>query len=84
MARAFEPFTEYITYLGKGKFDGYFNSARPEDSVDLVTDLDVKLPSLPMPLLHNLGKSKNDERIEQLFIRDTVFVSFCIIFMVDD
>ena len=81
MARAFEPFTEYITYLAEGKFDGYFNSAQPED---LVTDLDLKLSFQPMLLLHDLGKSKNEERIKQLFIPDTVFVSFCIIFLVDD
>ena len=71
MARAFEPFIKYITYLAKGNLDGYFNSIRPED---LVNDLEVELPSLPMLLLHDLGESKNEERIKHLFIPDTVFV----------
>jgi len=81
MARAFEPFTKYITYLAKGNLDGYFNSTRPED---LVNDLEVGLPSRPMLLLHDLGESKNEERINHLFIPDTVFVPFRIFFTLVD
>ena len=42
MVSALEPFNQYITYLAEGKLDGYFDSIRPED---LVTDLEVELPS---------------------------------------
>jgi hypothetical protein len=73
MLTALEPFTQYITYLAEGKLDGYFNSIRPED---LVTDLRVKLPMQPMLLLHDLGKYTNREKIEHLFVCDTVFVVF--------
>jgi len=79
MATALEPFNQYITYMTMGKLDGYFDSIRPED---LVTDLEVELPSQPMFLLHDLGK--DEESIKRLFCRDIVFVSFCIIFIVDD
>jgi hypothetical protein len=73
MLAALEPFTQYITYLAKGKLDGYFNSIRPED---LVTDLEVQLPTRPMLLLHDLGKYTNKETIEHLFAGGTVFVVF--------
>lgn len=79
MATALEPFNQYITYLAKGKLDGYFDSIRLED---LVTDLEVELPSQPMLLLHDLGK--DEESIKRLFCGDIVFVSFCIIFIVND
>lgn len=71
MVSALEPFNQYITYLAEGKLDGYFDSIRPED---LVTDLEVELPSWPTLLLHDLGKSMNDERIKRLFVARTVFV----------
>ena len=73
MLAALEPFTQYITYLAKGKLDEYFNSIRPED---LVTDLKVELATQPMLLLHDLGKYTNRETIERLFVCDTVRVSF--------
>ena len=75
MTCAFEPFTKYISYLANGKLDGYFDSIKPED---LVTDLEVQLPSHPMLLLHHLGNYPDDERIQHLFRRDrdTVFVFF--------
>jgi hypothetical protein len=74
MAKAFERFTEYITYLAEGKLDGYINSTRPED---LVTDLKkIKLPSRPMLLLHDLGTDQGKERIQGLFADDTMFGSF--------
>jgi hypothetical protein len=74
MAAAFKPFIQYITYLAQGKLDGYLNSTRPED---LVTDLEVILPSRPMLLLHDLGTYLDKERIQSLFAPDTVSVSFC-------
>ena len=78
MFTALEPFTQYITYLAKGKLDGYFNSIQPED---LVTDLKVTLPTQPMLLLHDLGKYTNKETIENLFVCDTVFVVFLASFL---
>jgi hypothetical protein len=74
MLTALKPFAVYITYLAEGKLDGYFSSIRPED---LVTDLQVNLPSWPMLLLHDLGTYQDKERIQNLFVPDTVFVSFC-------
>jgi hypothetical protein len=74
MLAVLEPFTQYITYLAKGKLDGYFNSIRPEG---LVTDLEVQLPMRPM-LLHNLSKYTNRETIEHLFAGGTVFVVFLV------
>lgn len=32
-----------------------------------------------MLLLHDLGRSSDMERIKQLFVADTVFVSFCVV-----
>lgn len=69
MLTAFQPFTQYITYLAKGGLDRYFDSTRPED---FITDPDVGLPTHPMLLLHNLGRSSDMERIKQLFVADTV------------
>jgi hypothetical protein len=60
-----KPFTHYITYLVEGKLDGYFSSIQPED---LVTDLNVKLPSWLMLLLHDLGMYKDEKRIQELFV----------------
>ena len=80
MLTALKPFTQYMTYLAEGKLDGYFNSTRPED---LVTDLKVALPTRPMLLLHDLGRYSNGEQIDGLFVPDTVFVSSCVVFMVD-
>ena len=81
MLTALKPFTQYITYLAEGGLDRYFDSTRRED---FVTVLDVKLPTQPMLLLHDLGKSSNMERINDLFVTDTVFVSFCVVSMVND
>jgi len=81
MLTALKPFTQYMTYLAEGKLDGYFNSIQPED---LVTDLNVVLPTRPMLLLHDLGGHSNREQIDGLFVPDTVFVSSCVVFMVDD
>jgi hypothetical protein len=78
MLTALKPFTQYITYLAKGGLDRYFDSTRHED---FVTVLDVMLPTQPMLLLHDLGKSSNMERINDLFVADTVFVSFCVVSM---
>lgn len=76
MLTALKPF-KYMTYLVEGKLDVYFNSIRPED---LVTGLEVELPTRPMLLLHDLGRHSNREQVKRLFIPDTVFVFF----MVDD
>ncbi len=73
MLDAFQPFTQYITYLAEGKLDGYFDSIQPEK---LVTDLKVELPTQPMLLLHGLGENINMEVVESLFTSDTVFVVF--------
>ena len=73
MLDAFEPFTQYITYLAEGKLDGYFNSIQPEK---LVTDLKVELPTQPMLLLHGLSENIDMEAVENLFTSDTVFVVF--------
>jgi hypothetical protein len=67
--------------LAEGKLDGYFNSIQPED---LVTNLKVVLPTRPMLLLHDLGEHSNRKQIDGLFVPDTVFVSFCVVFMLDD
>jgi hypothetical protein len=80
MLTALKPFTQYITLLAKGGLDRYFDSTRREDFVAV---LDVKLPTQPMLLLHDLGKSSNMERINDLFVTDTVFASFCIVSMVN-
>ncbi|KAF8241169.1 hypothetical protein L208DRAFT_1383632, partial [Tricholoma matsutake] len=69
MLTVFQPFTQYITHLAKGGLDRYFDSTRPED---FVTDPDVGLPTHPMLLLHDLGRSSDMERIKQLFVADTV------------
>jgi hypothetical protein len=76
MLTVFKPFTEYITSLVKGKLDRYFNSTQPED---FVTDPNVGLPTHPMLLLHDLGRFSDMGWIKQLFVANTVFVSFCII-----
>ena len=73
MLAAFQPFTRYITYLAEGKLDGYFDSIQPEK---LVTDLEVRLPTQPILLLHGLGENTDMEAINSLFTSDTVFVVF--------
>jgi len=83
MLTALKPFTQYMTYLAEGKLDVYFNSIQPED-LTLVTDLKMGLPALPMLLLHDLGRHSNKEKIDRLFIPNTVFVPCCVAFMVDD
>ena len=70
MLTAFQPF-----YLAEGKLDGYFDSIRPED---LVTDLEVQLPTRPMFLLHDLGRYSDKEQI------DCSQYSVGVVFMVDD
>ena len=80
MTAAFEPFTQYIKYLAKGKLDGYFNSVRPDD---LVTGLGVELPTLPVLLLHDLGKYAGKGQVENVFVPDTVLVRFCVVFTAD-
>ena len=73
MFTVLKPFTRYITYLAKGRLDGYLNSVGPED---LPKDLGIKLPTQPMLLLHDLGKSSDMGRIERLFVPGTVLVPF--------
>jgi hypothetical protein len=73
MLAAFKPFTQYITYLAEGKLDKYFDSIQPEE---LVTDLEVELPTQPMLLLHGLGENTDREAIKSLFASETVFVVF--------
>jgi hypothetical protein len=73
MLTALNPFTQYITYLAEGKLDGYFNLTRLEN---LVTDLQVTLPTGTKLLLHDLGRYSDMERIESLFVPNTVFVLF--------
>jgi hypothetical protein len=73
MTDAFEGYEKYMEYLTQGKLDGYLDSIRREDKV---TDLEVELPLEPILLLHDLGKHTDQERINELFIDDTVFVMF--------
>ncbi|KAF8512021.1 hypothetical protein BU17DRAFT_96670 [Hysterangium stoloniferum] len=69
MAAAIKGFENYIKYLATGKLDGYLDSTRCEDKL---TDLEVKLPLNPSLLLHDLGNHPDKDRIERLFIRNTV------------
>jgi hypothetical protein len=73
IADAFEPFGQYIQYLAQGKLDGFLDSIRREDKV--VPELNVTMPTDPILLLHNLGKDPETERIENLFVHNTVFVA---------
>jgi hypothetical protein len=72
MTTAFAGFENYIDHLATGKLDGYLDSIRREDKV---TDLKVHLPRDPILLIHDLGKHLDQERIRELFIKDTVFVT---------
>ena len=83
MLAALEPFTQYITYLAKGKLDEYFNSIRPED---LVTDLKVELATQPMLLLRDLGASTQTGRRLNvcLFAIQCVCRFSLVVFVVDD
>ncbi|KAF8512020.1 hypothetical protein BU17DRAFT_96669 [Hysterangium stoloniferum] len=69
MAAAIKGFENYIKYLATGKLDGYLDSTRREDKL---TDLEVKLPLNPILLLHDLGNHPDKDRIEKLFVRNTV------------
>ena len=71
IADAFEPFVQYIRYLAEGKLDGYFNSTRRQDRA---TDLPVIMSTDPILLLHDLGNRRDEERIQRLFVRGTMFV----------
>lgn len=71
MDTALKPFNKYITHLAEGKLDAYFDLTQPED-----LHPELKFASHPMLLLHNLGKAVNDERVERLFVANTVFVLF--------
>jgi hypothetical protein len=71
MAAALDGFEQYIEYLATGKLDGYLDSIRREDKVQLIG---VDLPRDPILLIHDLGKYPDQERIRDLFIHDTVFV----------
>jgi len=68
---ALTPFNQYITHLAEGKLDAYFDLTQPEN-----LDPGLTFALQPMLLLHNLGKADIDERIERLFIAQTVFVLF--------
>ena len=71
MAAALADFEPYIKYLATGKLDGYLDSIRLEDKVEVP---EVNLPRDPILLIHDLGKHLDQERIRDLFIHDTVFV----------
>jgi hypothetical protein len=71
MAAALAGFEHYIEYLATGELDGYLDSIRCEDKVEVPK---VHLPCDPILLIHDLGKDVDQERIRDLFIRDTVFV----------
>jgi hypothetical protein len=81
MTAALKPFTEYLTALAIGQLDIYFNSTK---DVTLATNLGIKPRNGPMLLLHDLGKYPDDSRLTKLFIPDTVFVCFRIVFNMDD
>ncbi|KAF8521967.1 hypothetical protein BU17DRAFT_64689 [Hysterangium stoloniferum] len=69
IAAAFDDFEDYIEYVATGKLDRYFDSIQRHDKI---IDLNVHLPLHPILLLHDLGKEVDTERIEKLFIDDTV------------
>jgi hypothetical protein len=72
MIAALEDFGDYMEYLATGKLDGYLDSIRRENKV---TDLDLGLPRNPILLIHELGRHQDPERIRELFVHDTVFVT---------
>jgi hypothetical protein len=67
MAAAFAGFETYIEYLASGKLDVYLDSIKREDKL---TDLRVHLDTMPILLIHDLGKHPDHERIKGLFILD--------------
>ena len=71
IARAFEPFKQYIEYLATGKLDGYLDSVHREDKF---TVPGLVMSTDPHLLLHNLGKYPDEERIERLFYPGTTSV----------
>jgi hypothetical protein len=71
MAAALAGFEHYIEYLATGKLDGYFDSIRREDKVQVPG---VHLPSDPVLLIHDLSKHLDQERIRNSFSHETVFV----------
>lgn len=72
LASSLEGFEKYIQCLATGKLDGFFDSIRREDK-DI--DLGVHLHFDPILLLHALGKYPNQERIDEMFTGDTMFVA---------
>ncbi len=70
MLEALASFENYIDYLATGKLDVYLDSIKCEDKV---TDLGVVLPRHPILLIHELGKHADQERIEGLFERDSIY-----------
>ena len=72
LASSLEGFEKYIQYLATGRLDGFLDSIRREDK-----DIDhgVHLPLDPILLLHDLGKYPNQERINEMFTGDTMFVA---------
>ena len=71
MHSALFPFNKYLKKLATRQLDVYFESIQPEG----ITDLDVTLPTRPMLLLHSLGESPDDARLQNLFRNDKVFAS---------
>ena len=72
LASSLKGFEKYIQYLAAGKLDGFLDSIRREDK-DI--DLGVNLALDPILLLHDLGKYLNQERINEMFTGDTMFVA---------
>ena len=74
IARAFEPFEQYVEYLATGKLDGYLDSV---DRKDKLTVPGLIMSTDPHLLLHDLGKFTNQEhqeRIGRLFCPGTTSV----------
>ena len=63
IARAFEPFEQYIEYLATGKLDGYLDSV---DRKDKLTVPGLIMSTDPHLLLHGLGKFTNQEHQERI------------------
>jgi hypothetical protein len=73
LASSLEGFEKYIQCLATGKLDGFLDSIRHEDK-DVDLEAVASLPLDPILLLHDLGRYPDQERINELFTGDTMFV----------